>query len=48
MKFLKKNKREKKLEGLAKPPGGSAETVEKSKLNSSCEAEEKFTVRKMN
>ena len=38
--------REKKLEGYAKPPGGAAETVEKPRLNSSCEAEEKITVQK--
>ena len=39
---------EKKLEGSAETPGGAAETVEKSKLNSSCEAEKKITLQKTN
>ena len=34
------------LRRSAETPGGAAETVEKSKLNISCEAEEKITVRK--
>ena len=39
---------EKKIEGSAETPGGAAETVEKPKLNYSCEAEEKINVRKTN
>ena len=33
-------------QGSAETPGGAAETVEKYKLNSSFEAEEKITVKK--
>ena len=34
------------LRKSAETPGGSAETVEKLKLNSSCKAEEKINVKK--
>ena len=37
---------EKKLEGSAETTGGAVETVEKLKLNSSCEAEEKSVYKK--
>ena len=48
MNMLKQNMRE-KLEGSSETPVGAEEIVEKtSQLNSSCEAEETITVRKMN
>ena len=36
------------LRRSAETPGGAAETIEKSKLDSSYEADEKFAARKMN
>ena len=36
------------LRRQAETLGGASETVQKSKLNSSCEAEKKITVQKMN
>ena len=47
-KKMLKQKTRKKLEKSAETLGGSSETVEKSKLNSLCKAEEKITVRKTN
>ena len=37
---------EKKLEWSAETPGGSAETIEKSKLHPSCKSEGKTTIQK--
>ena len=38
----------KNMEVSTENPGGASETVEKSKLNSSCKAEKKITLQKMN